>query len=121
MRIVAVSVRVGAVAGRRRLDVVGDPHAQVAAGLARLGLLGAERLVVEHRERLLERLERGDVVVLHAVGVRVRELVRRSRLRRRSSAGSMPIWRAAMSSSTSRASDSNCHGPRYGARPTVFV
>ena len=28
--------------------------------------------------------------------------------------------RAAMSSSTSRASDSNCHGPRYAARPDVF-
>ena len=42
---------------------------------------------------------------------------RRSRLRRRSSTGSMPIWRAAMSSSTSRASDSNCHGPAVRGAP----
>jgi hypothetical protein len=36
----------------------------------------------------------------------------RSRLRRRSSAGSIPIRRAAMSRVTSRASVSNDHGPR---------
>ena len=42
---------------------------------------------------------------------------RRSRLRRRSSIGSMPIRRAAMSSSTSRASDSNCHGPAVRGAP----
>ena len=45
----------------------------------------------------------------------------RSRLRRRSSTGSMPRSRAAMSSRTSRASVSNCHGPRYADRPAVFV
>src|SRR3954447_17388228 len=44
-----------------------------------------------------------------------------SMLRRRSSAGSMPMRRAAMSSVTSRASVSNCHGPLYGARPAVLV
>lgn len=33
----------------------------------------------------------------------------------------MPIDRAAMSSSTSRATDSNCHGPRYGLRPAVLL
>src|SRR5262245_10075067 len=44
----------------------------------------------------------------------------RNRLRRRSSAGSMPISRAEMSSSTSRATDSNCHGPRYAERPGRF-
>ena len=32
----------------------------------------------------------------------------------------MPIRRAAMSSSTSRATVSNCHGPRYAVRPDVF-
>ncbi len=31
---------------------------------------------------------------------------------RRSSMGSIPIWRAAQSMSISRATDSNCHGPR---------
>ena len=48
MRIVARLGRVVAEAGRRRLDVVGEPHAEVAAGRAGLGLLGAERVVVEH-------------------------------------------------------------------------
>ena len=43
-----------------------------------------------------------------------------SRLRRRSSTGSTPIRRAAMSSIISRATVSNCHGPRYAVRPAVF-
>jgi hypothetical protein len=32
----------------------------------------------------------------------------------------MPSLRAAMSRTTSRATDSNIHGPRYAVRPTVL-
>ena len=33
----------------------------------------------------------------------------------------MPICRAPMSTMISRSTVSNCHGPRYGARPHVLV
>ena len=75
MRIVAASVAYAAEPRGRRLDVVRDAHAEVTAARARLGLLGTEGVVVEHLERLLERLERRDAVVGHAVGVGVRQLV----------------------------------------------
>ena len=42
-------------------------------------------------------------------------------LRRRSSSGSMPMARARLSTTCSRAYVSICHGPRYGARVHVLV
>ena len=46
-----------------RLHVGRQADAQIPTPLAGLGLLRPERLVVQHLQRLLERLERGDVVV----------------------------------------------------------
>ena len=67
-----------------------DADAEVAAGRAGGRLLGSEGVVVEDRQRPLQRLERGHLVVGHAVGVGERHARPRcSRLRRRSSAGSM--------------------------------
>ena len=47
---------------RRRLDVDADAETEQPALGTRGGLLGAERLVVEHLERLVERLERRDLL-----------------------------------------------------------
>ena len=75
MRIVAPSVPKLPSRGVGRLDVGREAEADVAALLQRVGLLLAEALVVEDLHGLLEGLDRRDVVVRHAVGVEVRQLV----------------------------------------------
>ena len=50
----------------RGFDIVRQPDAEEAPRGTGPGLFATERLVVEHRQRLLERLERGDVVVHEA-------------------------------------------------------
>ena len=62
-------------ARRRRFDVVRQPDAEVPALGARCDLFGTERVVVEHLERVLERLERRDAVVGHPVRAGVRQVV----------------------------------------------
>ncbi len=101
IRMVHPSLARWPVAAPVELDVGREAKSEIAAPRQGLGLFLAEALVVEDLHGLLEGLDRGDVVIRHAVGVEIRGISsRRQQILRLRSTGSMSILRAAMSRST---------------------
>ncbi len=107
---------------RLRLDVEREPDAQEASVGACAGLLGAEGVVPDRVDTLLERLLGRHVVDELATGRRVRKLGSVQHVAAAQLDGVHPDRaRATTSTISSRATVSIIHGPRYAALPQVLV